>query len=75
MALVSPLIFREFARQHPEHCEAKPDDPQRLGLDVQRGLVKAGWHVPAEAGKNIHQFIVVKQGGIRKGKAAARQSG
>ena len=50
MALVSPLIFREFARQHPAE-EVADTAPERLGLDVQREVLKAGWHVPAPGGK------------------------
>jgi integrating conjugative element relaxase (TIGR03760 family) len=72
MALVSPLIFREFARQNPQLCECDPNQPERLGLDVQRALTKTGWHVPADAGKNIHQFAVAgKRGGTRKAKLSA----
>lgn len=70
MALVSPLIFREFARQHPAE-EAADQAPERLGLDVQREVLKAGWHVPAPGGKNIHQFVVVKRGGVRAGRLSA----
>ncbi len=70
MALVSPLIFREFARQHPEAVDSSlPAD--KLGNDVQREVLKAGWHLQAAAGANIHQFSVVKRGGIRTGRLSA----
>lgn len=71
MALVSPLIFREYSRQNPPE---NPDDAppaDRVGLDVQREVLKAGWHLPAAAGVNIHQFAVVKRGGIRTGRLSA----
>jgi integrating conjugative element relaxase (TIGR03760 family) len=69
MALVSPLIFREFARQGG--APGLDLTPERLGLDVQREVLNAGWHVPAEAGKNIHQFAVSKRGGAKPGRLAA----
>ncbi len=70
MALVSPLIFREFARTRPGDAqEIVP--PERLGLDVQREVLKAGWHIEAAGGTNIHQFSVKKRGGARGGRLAA----
>jgi len=69
MALVSPLIFREFARQRPDVVVGS--EPDRAGLDVQREVLKAGWHVPGPAGKNIHHFTVVKRGGVRAGRLSA----
>ncbi|HET9641785.1 MAG TPA: MobH family relaxase, partial [Burkholderiaceae bacterium] len=60
MALVSPLIFREFAAQYPDLVTSAA--PNRFGLDVQREVLKAGWHVPGPGGSNIHQFNVVKRG-------------
>lgn len=66
MALVSPLIFREYRRQFPSE-DADEQTPKRIGLDVQREVLKAGWHIPAAAGANIHKFAVVKKGGIRTG--------
>ena len=70
MALVSPLIFREFARQHPEAVDSSLP-AEKLGNDVQREVLKAGWHLQAAAGANIHQFSVVKRGGIRTGRLSA----
>ena len=70
MALVSPLIFREFARQHPEAVDSSLA-ADKLGNDVQREVLKAGWHLQAAAGTNIHQFSVVKRGGIRTGRLSA----
>ena len=69
MALVSPLIFREFARHRPDIVAGS--EPDRAGLDVQREVLKAGWHVAGPAGKNIHHFTVVKRGGIKAGRLSA----
>jgi integrating conjugative element relaxase (TIGR03760 family) len=71
MALVSPLIFREHSRQTNSAATHEPLPPDKLGLDVQREVLKAGWHLPAAAGVNIHQFAVVKKGGIRTGRLSA----
>lgn len=71
MALVSPVIFREFARQHPHFCEIDPEQPERIGTDVQRAVMKAGWHLPAAGGTNIHHFSVVKRGGVKVGRPLA----
>jgi len=68
MALVSPLIFRQFAMAQGAASEAAPE---RLGLDVQREVLRAGWHVPAPDGLNIHCFTVQKRGKSRSGKLAA----
>lgn len=68
MALVSPLIFREFARQAGLPSTAAPD---RLGLDVQRDVLRAGWHVPGAGGVNVHQYAVLKRGAVKAGKLSA----
>lgn len=68
MALVSPLIFREFRKTHPA-TDNSADSSERVGMDVQRDVFKAGWHLPASAGANIHEYAVVKKGGIRMPKS------
>ena len=68
MALVSPLIFRQYAKA----CgQSEDEDPERQGLAEQREVLKAGWHVPGPDRKNIHTFAVVKKGGSRAGKLSA----
>lgn len=68
MALVSPLIFRQYAKA----CgQSEEEDAARLGLAEQREVLKAGWHVPGLDNKNIHTFSVVKKGGARAGKLSA----
>lgn len=66
MALVSPLVFKEFAQQ-----QGLPGDPERVAMDVQREVLKAGWHVPAAGGQNIHRFVVRGRGGVPAGRLAA----
>jgi integrating conjugative element relaxase (TIGR03760 family) len=66
MALVSPLIFKEFAQQ-----QGLPGEPERVAKDVQREVLKAGWHVPAAGGQNIHRFVVRGRGGVPAGRLAA----
>lgn len=68
MALVSPLIFRQYAKAAGQ---SEDGDASRLGLAEQREVLKAGWHVPGPDGKNIHTFAVVKKGGARAGKLSA----
>jgi integrating conjugative element relaxase (TIGR03760 family) len=68
MILVSPAIFRRYAEENEEAApEGKPD---RLGLNVQREFMKAGWHLPSAEG-NIWQFSVLKRGGIASSRLSA----
>jgi hypothetical protein len=66
MAIVSPLVFKEFIRE----CSV-PGEPERAVLTVQREVLKAGWHVPAGGGTNIHRFVVLGRGGVAAGRLAA----
>lgn len=68
MILVSPAIFRRYAEENEETApEGKPD---RLGLNVQREFMKAGWHLPSAEG-NIWQFSVLKRGGVASSRLSA----
>lgn len=64
MLLVSPRIFREFAKIHGEDGSgaAETGDEAQLGKGVQRQLLRAGWHVRAENGVNILAYQVVRGG-------------
>lgn len=66
MALVSPLVFKEFAQQ-----QGLPGEPGRVAMEVQREVLRAGWHVPAGGGQNIHRFVVKGRGGVPAGRLAA----
>lgn len=69
MALVSPLIFKLYAR------ESGMEDAESAGLQVQREVIKAGWHrMRAAAGKgkvNILRYEVLGRGHAPVGKLSA----
>ncbi|WP_240933384.1 conjugal transfer nickase/helicase domain-containing protein [Diaphorobacter sp. HDW4B] len=70
MALVSPIIFKLFA------CQTGPEDQaDATGLQVQREVIKAGWHRMAPAsgsGKvNILRYQVIGRGNAVVARLAA----
>jgi integrating conjugative element relaxase (TIGR03760 family) len=78
MALVSPAIFRDYAVQFgepspvPGTAAAKTIGPERIGLAIQREVLRAGWHAPSPAdGTNIWTFTVSRRGGTKKSKLSA----
>ena len=70
MALVSPLIFKQYARETGPEAEA-----DMMGLQVQREVLKAGWHLMVAArgsGKvNILSYEVIGRAGVAVGKLSA----
>ncbi|MBE0612128.1 MAG: TraI domain-containing protein [Burkholderiales bacterium] len=64
MFLVSPRIFREFAKVHGEDGRgaAKTGDEAQVGKGVQRQLLRAAWHVRADKGVNILTYQVIRGG-------------
>lgn len=70
MALVSPLIFKLYARETGPESEA-----DAMGLQVQREVIKAGWHrMGAGQGRskvNILRYEVQGRGGTSVGKLSA----
>ena len=63
MLLVSPRIFREFARQFPEAFDGDQTDVSGdtdIGKPIQRQLLRAGWHVRADKGVNILTYQVIR---------------
>jgi hypothetical protein len=70
MALVSPLIFKLYARETGPESEA-----DMAGLQIQREVLKAGWHMMVAtkgAGKaNIVRYEVMGRGGTPVGKLSA----
>jgi len=70
MALVSPLIFKLYARENGPESQA-----DAAGLQIQREVIKAGWHRmnPAKgSGRiNILRYEVLGRGGAAVGKLSA----
>lgn len=70
MALVSPLIFKLYVQETTPAAQADTD-----GLQVQREVIKAGWHrMDASQGKgrfNILRYEVIGRGGTPVGKLSA----
>ncbi len=64
MLLVSPRIFREFAKVHGEDGSgaAEAGDEAQLGKSIQRQLLRAAWHVRADKNVNILTYQVVRGG-------------
>lgn len=76
IALVSPAIFREYAteRGEPEATAGSgaKTGPDRVGLSIQREVLRAGWHLPSPAdGTNIWTFNVSRRGGSKTSKLSA----
>jgi integrating conjugative element relaxase (TIGR03760 family) len=68
MLLVSPAIFRRYAEEND--LGSTGSKPDRLGMDVQREFLKAGWHAPSIEG-NICHFAVLKRGGVASSRLSA----
>jgi len=72
MLLVSPRIFREFAKHlgeddgSPANAPGEPD----IGKSIQRQVLRAGWHLRADKGVNILTYQV-----MRGNRAVSRLSG
>jgi hypothetical protein len=76
LALVSPAIFREYAERFGEPAAAPGTSAKsgadRVGLSIQREVLRAGWHVPSPAdGTNIWTFNVSRRGGAKTSKLSA----
>ncbi len=68
MALVSPLIFKLFCREAEGETEAGAES---RGLQVQREVIKAGWHVMGPNKVNILRYSVIGRGNAVVGKLSA----
>ncbi|QIL80317.1 DNA-binding domain-containing protein [Diaphorobacter sp. HDW4A] len=70
MALVSPVIFKIYA-----HSIGPEEDADAMGLQVQREVIKAGWHRMAAAsgsGKvNILRYQVIGRGNVAVARLSA----
>ena len=73
MLLVSPRIFREFAKRFGEDggCNsANAPGESDIGKTIQRQVLRAGWHLRAVKGVNILTYQV-----MRGDRAVSRLSG
>lgn len=73
MLLVSPRIFREFAKGLAEDGDATATDTSGdadIGKAIQRQVLRAGWHARADKGVNILTYQV-----MRGNRPASRLSG
>jgi integrating conjugative element relaxase (TIGR03760 family) len=57
MALVSPFIFKLFARE-----TGAAEDADERGLQVQREVIKANWHLVGPSKRNIVRYDVLGRG-------------
>jgi len=64
MLLVSPRVFREFAKAHGEDGKGTTpaEEGDQPGKGIQRQLLRAAWHVRADKGINILSYHVVRGG-------------
>jgi len=72
MLLVSPRIFREFAKRIDEDGGSTANAPGEpdIGKSIQRQVLRAGWHLRADKGVNILTYQV-----MRGNRVASRLSG
>ena len=66
MALVSPIIFKDYARE----CEPQANANER-GMQIQREVIKAGWHMMGPNKTNIIGYEVVGRGGTTRSRLSA----
>lgn len=72
MALVSPLIFKQFSGVVMETSGIpNGQSTDDFAMEAQRELVKAQWHLPAPGGKNVWSLFVVKKGAASSSRLAA----
>lgn len=68
MALVSPVVFRCFAADQAPSSDGEAD---AQALQVQREVIKAGWHLMGPGKVNILKYQVMGRGGVPVGKLSA----
>ena len=68
MALVSPVVFRCFASDQAPSSDGEAD---AQALQVQREVIKAGWHLMGPGKVNILKYQVMGRGGVPVGKLSA----
>lgn len=68
MALVSPLVFKAYVADEESVNDA---ESEAQALQVQREVIKAGWHLMGPGKTNILRYQVLGRGGVPVGKLSA----
>jgi hypothetical protein len=68
IALVSPLVFKAYVADHEAVNDA---EAEAKALQVQREVIKAGWHLMGPGKSNILKYQVLGRGGVPVGKLSA----
>lgn len=68
MALVSPLVFKAYVA---EQDSVKDSEAEAQALQVQREVIKAGWHLMGPGKTNILKYQVLGRGGVPVGRLSA----
>ena len=68
MALVSPLVFKAYVADHES---VNDSEAEAKALQVQREVIKAGWHLLGPGKSNILKYHVLGRGGVPVGKLSA----
>jgi integrating conjugative element relaxase (TIGR03760 family) len=68
MALVSPLVFKTFVAAQ---LSIKDSEAEAQALQVQREVLKAGWHLMGPGKTNILRYQVLGRGNVPVGKLSA----
>lgn len=64
MALVSPKIFKEYARHGDRENGHEDLTIEELTAKTQREVIKCGWHLPAANRTNIVRYEIHSRGGV-----------
>ncbi|MBU4321623.1 MAG: DNA-binding domain-containing protein, partial [Gammaproteobacteria bacterium] len=68
MALVSPLVFKAYVADHES---VNDSEAEAKALQVQREVIKAGWHLLGPGKSNILKYHVLGRGGVPVGKLSS----
>jgi len=68
MALVSPAVFKAYVA---EQDAVNDSEAESQALQVQREVIKAGWHLMGPGKTNILKYQVLGRGGVPVGKLSA----
>lgn len=68
MALVSPAVFKAYVA---EQDTVNDSEAESQALQVQREVIKAGWHLMGPGKTNILKYQVLGRGGVPVGKLSA----
>ncbi|WP_231943239.1 MobH family relaxase [Hydrogenophaga crassostreae] len=68
MALVSPLVFKAYVA---DQDTGNDSDGNAQAMQVQREVIKAGWHLMGPGKSNILKYEVIGRGNVPVGKLSA----